>query len=295
VGTAHGYSSPRCVPMLQVMRGQGYDRAPGVQELLAPEGATGRRAVLRVPEPSGTGLDVLHRTEAIGPEDIEVVVTPDLVADLHDPTLVISHLYVGPDRRRPGRAAPHGHRIHGWRRRSLTVVLLTAAVVVPLTLIAALSVPPTAPGHPPAPATAPTVSGSTHALHRAVRQAAASSRKAARAEAVGRRARARIAATGSGAPTGMVSPSSALASPAPSTPAAVSAAAARTRAEAPAVERRAVDRSVAAGVRANARIQAAQRRAGRTQSRARARLARASRPGAGPASGTSGGPAPSGA
>ncbi len=55
---------------------------------------------------------------------------PDLVADLYDPTLVISHGYVGPDRRRHARPAPR-RATQPWYSRIMTVLLLTAMVVVP--------------------------------------------------------------------------------------------------------------------------------------------------------------------
>jgi hypothetical protein len=80
---------------------------------------------------------------------IDVFVSPQLLADLHDPRLVIAPDYVGPDRRRPqpprmgavrhlDRSVPRRSvdRTPGWRQ-VLVTVLATVAAVVPLTLIAA--------------------------------------------------------------------------------------------------------------------------------------------------------------
>jgi hypothetical protein len=82
-------------------------------------------------------------------EDVEVVLAPEWLADLHDPSLIISHNYVGPDRRRtdrhptgprarPGYARTHGSglRLVGIAIVALALVLSLAAVVVPSALAA---------------------------------------------------------------------------------------------------------------------------------------------------------------
>lgn len=90
------------------------------------------------------------RSMAVRPEAVEVVVTPGWLADLHDPTLVISHAYVGPDRRRVDQSTPPEP---SWRsrlvRRIAQVVCMTA-VAVPLTMTVNRSVPPATTGTPPA-------------------------------------------------------------------------------------------------------------------------------------------------
>ncbi len=190
-----GYRWYQGVPMPETMRGQGYDRAPGVQELLATEGATDQRDDLWTTELSRTGLAVLQRSAVLRPEDTEVVITPDLVADLHDPTLVITHDYVGPDRRRSDRSAPPRRDAPGWLRRTRTVVLLTVAVVVPLTLVSVRSVPPAASEPSPTPAVAPATPKSAAGVrHHAPHVLTVANRETARAEsAAQRRAVARAA------------------------------------------------------------------------------------------------------
>jgi hypothetical protein len=166
-------------------------------------------------EPGASGLAVLHREVAVRPRDVEVVISPDLVADLYDPTLVISHGYVGPDRRRHARPAPR-RATQPWYSRIMTVLLLTAMVVVPLTLIAARSVPPAVAGSstgPGAGQVAPRATAREHRLERHV--FTASSQQVARAVAAYQRALARAGATGRavtppGATGGVVSPAGAI-------------------------------------------------------------------------------------
>jgi hypothetical protein len=74
----------------------------------------------------------------------EVYVPPEMLSDLHDPRLVITPDYVGRDRRRPGigRGRPaRGGRPSLRLRDVVTVALVTAAAVVPLTLIASQQAP----------------------------------------------------------------------------------------------------------------------------------------------------------
>jgi len=136
------------------------------------------------------GAAVGHRSFDVGPEDVDVVIAPEWLADLHDPTLVISHGYVGPDRRGAPRPDPLAGEAPGFWRRVLLVVLLTAVVVVPLTLIVARSVPPAAVVTPVAAPvrTAATPGGSTGSERRAARAATASARASARAATASARA-----------------------------------------------------------------------------------------------------------
>ena len=95
-----------------------------------PSGGSGR-------SPSGGAM------VAVRPEEIEVVVLEEWLADLHDPSLVIAPGYIGPDRRRAVRTtAPQQGGLPLWFRRVCLVAFLTALCVVPLTMIASRSVPP---------------------------------------------------------------------------------------------------------------------------------------------------------
>ncbi len=102
-----------------------------MREVLTPEGVTDRGDEFPTAEPGASGLAVLHREVAVRPRDVEVVISPDLVADLYDLILRHFHGYVGPHRRRHYLAgATTGHV--PWYSRIMTVLLLTAMVVVPL-------------------------------------------------------------------------------------------------------------------------------------------------------------------
>ena len=135
------------------MTGQDHDRASGVQALLTRglgnllEGPVGaqRPAAIELldgadPERSRQHLTVRH-------EDVEIVIAPEWLADLHDPTLVISHGYVGPDRRRGDRTPPGygGSDFHAGRAgrfaHTARIVCMTLVLAVPLTLVAARSLP----------------------------------------------------------------------------------------------------------------------------------------------------------
>lgn len=67
--------------------------------------------------------------------DLELYVPPEMLADLHEPRLVITPGYIGRDRRR---AAPSPWRVRRQSRSRLGLVvmvaLITSATVVPLTL-----------------------------------------------------------------------------------------------------------------------------------------------------------------
>lgn len=146
----------------------------GHEELTVSTGSQPERALLTV------GRQVPGGRQVTGaPGRIEVIVAPDLLADLDDPTLVISIGYVGPDRRgtdrrptgypdgrrrtdrvAPGYVAPPVTRRAGWLRRIGQVVVMTMVVAVPLTLIADRSVPPTTSGAPSAGSSAGSSTGS---------------------------------------------------------------------------------------------------------------------------------------
>jgi hypothetical protein len=152
------------MPMTRVMTGQGTDPSSGVQALLT-RGQEGRRRpaspiggttvvdLLAVPDEAVRRDPVDRRPVVVRPDDVEVVLDPSWLADLHDPTLVISHSYVGPDRRVGRTNEAPGTRPARWfrlLRRVVQVAVLTAAVVVPLVLIASPGVPPAARSTPPA-------------------------------------------------------------------------------------------------------------------------------------------------
>jgi hypothetical protein len=90
-------------------------------------------------------------TDAFGgsPRQTEIDVPPELLADLHEPRLIITPNYVGSDRRVSGARRPH-RRGFGPSVRLIEVVVIimaTVVAVVPLTLLAshaavAVSSPP---------------------------------------------------------------------------------------------------------------------------------------------------------
>jgi hypothetical protein len=157
-----------------------------------------------------------------------VHVRPEMVADLHEPRLVISPDYVGRDRRHglvlPPRYAPARSSTHRMALAVL-VALVTTAAVVPLTLMVAHDAPtttgpagaahtqlhpvataqtPRAPRVRPARAgTAPSARSAAHrerssgrAAARSARAAAAADQQAARAARASSRAEQRSAAQG---------------------------------------------------------------------------------------------------
>jgi hypothetical protein len=92
----------------------------------------------------------LAGTPAPGPDDLDVYVPPDLVADLYAPDLVITPRYIGPsDQSARPQPPPAGEPAgpfpppvavgRSWLRlfEMVVVVLVTVAVAVPLTLIVA--------------------------------------------------------------------------------------------------------------------------------------------------------------
>ena len=276
-----GFSWPPIVPMHQMMNGQGRTRAPGLQRLQALEGGTVHREVLPMAVPDIGTLAVLPPRTVVRPHGLDVVITPELVADLYDPTLVISHSYVGPERRRTDRSAD-GRGTHSWIRRTLSVVLLTAAVVIPCTLIAARSLPPSTPGPAPAPSSAPSASTPPAAVHHGAQNQGATGQQIARAEAAYQKA---LARAGVAAPVASTGAGQVVRTTGPRRAAAAGASQARSEARAAAAARH------QARVAARAEAQAA--RAATRAARAQARVARTGAGGAGTpgASGTSPGTA----
>jgi hypothetical protein len=250
--------------MQSVMNGQGCNRIPGAQEGLVLEGVRDRQVRIR----AGSRADA---TEAVPPREIVVpagdieVVTPDLVADLYGPSLVISPGYVGSDRRRTDRSAQPERGASQWRRRAIQVVVLTAMVVIPLTMISARSIPPAATGPTSTQAQSSGKAGSvssTGSQRGTTHVFRASSQQIARAEAAYRRALARdgdsapaatSAASGGGAGAGTALTSArtaagqvaAGAAKGQQEAAAAAAAQARAAAQAEAAQRRATDRAAA--------------------------------------------------
>ena len=215
---------------------------------------SGRRG-LHARRPGRHGEVASGRSLVVRPEDVEVVVAPEWLADLHDPTLVISPAYVGPDRRRVARSATPES---SWGLRSVgrivQVVCMTALVVVPLTMIVNRSVPPAATANPP-PATreAATIMGMPG--HRIPHVSTVSRRKAARSEVAYRRASARWQARQVAGGAGGRSAAGSGADP--SARSAVRASAAQSRAN-----ERALTRAVAVQLRADQRADQRAARAG---------------------------------
>jgi hypothetical protein len=180
----------------------GRDQLSGAQELLA-RGPEDHREVVHIVDPlttadllAGTSGDPAGRSIMVRAVDIEVVVAPEWLADLHDPTLVISHGYVGPDRRRSDRGAPRDAEptdrtlLDRLLRRIGQIVCMTLVVAVPLTLIASRSVPPATNGAP-TPATAASPRSAGRVGHHATHVFTASAQQVAKADAAYQRALAR--------------------------------------------------------------------------------------------------------
>jgi len=97
-----------------------------------------------VPAPSWDDLvdKVSRGARPVHEEDID----PDLLADLGDPNLVLSHGYVGPDRRGPGLPARLRRATFAPRRAVLRVELTVVALVAAVTVASVLLVGPTSTG-----------------------------------------------------------------------------------------------------------------------------------------------------
>ena len=267
--------------MLQVMTGQGFDRSSGVQGLLtrgqeghrrtvsagtvltAVELLAGRDDTLALPDGEPDRLPVV-----VPPGHGEVVLDPGWLVDLHDPTLVISHGYVGPDRRRVDRTwdelAPPGGRRGRFLRRVVQIAVMTVVFVASLTVIASRSVPPAATGTPPAVTKA--APATTDRGQRTQHTFGATPRQIARADAAYERTLARVqAAPSPAAVSGRAAAAAATHVTQAARQASVAAAAAEARAQA---------KSQAAQARAAAQAAAAQRRAAQAAARAAARAAR---------------------
>ena len=268
---APGYRCPGRMPMHSEMNGQGHERFPGAQQRLDPEGRSDRVERIPVVVRPGATLAMRPHEVVVRRRDVEVVVSPELVADLYDPSLVISPGYVGPDRRRTDRTESPKHGVPQWLRRVFEVVLLTGMVVVPLTMIASRSVPPAATGSSPTQVQAPGKAGAASSA--ATRRGAthvftASSQQIARAEAAYQRALARVGASATvAAPTPPGGAGAGVPSTSPGTDAGQAAAAA-------AAQQHAASQARAAVVRIADQAAAVQRRELRSATRAEARAAR---------------------
>ncbi len=144
--------------MPQAMNVYEIDPSTGMRGLLIRGGEDGRGAI---------AVAVDHR-------EMEIVLDPQWLADLHDPHLIISRGYVGPDRRRSDRSwvdlPARRSRTVSLALRCAQVVALALVAVVPLLLINAKAVPPATSNLAPvaaAPGAGGAASGSTH-LGRAV-------------------------------------------------------------------------------------------------------------------------------
>ncbi len=181
------------------MNGQGHEGIPGAQQLTSPEGRINRQARILVGAFTGAPPAVPSCEAVVLSRDVEVVVAPELVADLYHPSLVISPDYVGPDRRGTDPSMPSNAGPPGFLRRVIQVVVMTTLVVVPMTMISSRSVPPAATGSPSVQGQIPAKVGNTsgpgsqpHSPH----VFTASPQQIARAEAAYQRALARVEASG---------------------------------------------------------------------------------------------------
>jgi hypothetical protein len=194
--------------MQSVMNGQGHEGIPGAPQLTGPEGAEDHRSRILVGAFSCAPVAVPSREIVVPSRDVQVV-AHHLVADLHDPSLVISPDYVGHDRRRTGRSVSPKAGVPPWLRRVMQVVVLTTLVVVPLTMMAAHSIPPAAAG-PSSTQVQPSGKAGTASggapEHRAAHVFTATPQQIARAEAAYRRALARVDPSGAVAPTAAQGP-----------------------------------------------------------------------------------------
>jgi len=251
--------------MSRVMTGQVFDPTSGVQEpsthgleghrgTVPPMGGTTVLDLLAVPGATAP-VELVDRLPLVVPSvDVEVVLDPRWLLDLHDPTLVISHGYVGPDRRsldRTGNGPPTGaDRWSRLLRRAVQVVVTTVAVVVPLVLIASPAAPPATRAAPPAVAKA-VPAPTTGRGHRTAHGAAATSARTARIAAAHQRALAR--ATARAAAAGPVATLTAVTAARGARPAPPGAALVRAAARAQVAQGRADRAAARAAIRGAAR------------------------------------------
>jgi hypothetical protein len=103
---------------------------------VVPETRGGRQALERASRGQPVSAHGLLGGESVATAlDLEIYVPPEMLADLHEPRLVITPGYIGRDRRRPA-TSRWGLR-HQPKSRLVLVVLvalITSAIVVPLTL-----------------------------------------------------------------------------------------------------------------------------------------------------------------
>jgi hypothetical protein len=287
-GLFPGFSWPGELPKHWVMVRHVHDRSPRVQELLTHGGGTDHRALTPVGDLSRSGLAVLDRQLTVRPED--VAIGTDLVADLYDPSLVISRGYVGPDRRVSPRSSRPVPALGLLVRRTVLVAFLTAVVVAPLTLIVARSIPPAA-AHPAMPQVQATPDSKAGPAKHSPHEAPTPGRQIARAEAAYRRALVRFGgsagpATATGtmshsSPTGARLVGGAHGSATPSI--AVARQVRQSAAHSIGVEQRAAAQAQAAQQRAAAQAATAQRKAAAMAARAQAQAARGALRGGAPA------------
>jgi hypothetical protein len=175
--------------MAPAMTMQAQERSSGVLGLLT----RGRERHGEVPpaQAAPTVSDLLAapvlRTRArpvvVPAEDVEVVLAPEWLADLNDPSLVISPNYVGPDRRRTDRrptdprSRPGRDRTHGSGLRLVLIVIVALALLLSLAAVVAPSALAAVTGRlaPVHRVAAPTATG-VHRVPRAGRSAAQAAR-----------------------------------------------------------------------------------------------------------------------
>jgi hypothetical protein len=136
------------------------------------------------------------RPVVVPAEDVEVVLAPEWLADLNDPSLVISPNYVGPDRRRTDRrptdtrSRPGRDRTHGSGLRLVLIVVVALALLLSLVAVAVPSALTAVTGRlTPVHRVAPPTATRVHRVPRAGRSAA----QAARIDAAHLQARAAAA------------------------------------------------------------------------------------------------------
>ena len=139
--------------MAPVMTTQAQDRSSGVLGL--PTRGRERHGEALPAQAVPTVSDLLAapvaRTRArpvvVPAEDVEVVLAPEWLADLHDPSLIISPNYVGPDRRRADRspigprARPRRDRTHRSGLRLVGIAIVALAAILSLAAMAVPSAP----------------------------------------------------------------------------------------------------------------------------------------------------------
>jgi hypothetical protein len=168
--------------MAPVMTMQAQEQSSGVLGLL-----TRGRERHGEARPAPTVSDLLAvpvlRTRAqpvvVPAEDVEVVLAPEWLADLHDLSLIISPNYVGPDRRRTDRhptgprARPRHDRTHRSGLRLVWIAIVALGLVLSLAAVVVPSGPAAVTGRPTlVHRVTPTTATRVHRVPRAGRSAA---------------------------------------------------------------------------------------------------------------------------